>query len=193
MDRAETEARGQPPQRRTVLHPVAAVSMLVLAAVGVAIAACGYQLTRGGALPAGVDRVQIEPFLDRTAEGELGVLVATAVRDRFRAVDPALVAGLGDRAAARLQGIIEEVRVGAVPMGRGGGVVAGLYQLSIDASARIVTAGGALVQDLGRFSEGVEYPVESGVGASEESRRRALLRAARALGARIADAALTRF
>lgn len=161
--------------------------------LGVVVAGCGYQLTRGGALPPGVDRVQIEPFVDRTAEGDVGAMVATAVRDRVREVDPALVARLGDRGAARVEGTIEEVRVGTVPMGRAGMVVAGLYQLSVEATARIVTPGGALVQDLGRFSEGVEFPVENGLGAAEESRRRALLRAARALGARIADAALVRF
>ena len=158
-----------------------------------AATSCGYQLTRGGALPPGIERVQIEPFVDRTAEGEVGAMVASAVRDRVREVNPALVAGLGDRGAARIEGTIEEVRVGTVPMGRGGGVVAGLYQLSVEATARIATPNGALVQDLGRFAERVEYPVESGLGAAEESRRRALLRAARVLGARIADAALIRF
>jgi hypothetical protein len=170
------------------MRSTASALLLLVAATG-----CGYQLTRGGTLPPGVARVQIEPFLDRTAEGEVGTMVATALRDRMREVNPALVAGLGDREAARLEGTIEEVHVGTVPMGRGGGVVAGLYQLSIEATARIVSSNGALVQDLGRFAEGVEYPVENGVGAAEESRRRALLRASRALGARIADAALIRF
>ncbi len=165
----------------------------VLATLLATLPGCGYRLGSGTQLPEGIRCVQVRAFTDRTAEGELGVSVASGVRERMRALDPALVAGLGDDDAAVLSGTVRSVRLATVPMGRGGGVVAGLYKIRIEASAQLRSPSGRLVENLGRFNEATEYPVEQGVAASEESRRRALERAAHELGARIAEKLLIRF
>lgn len=175
-----------PLRTKRVALPGAALGAILLTA-------CGYHFARGGTLPEGVRTVQVLPFVDRTAEGDLGAQVAAAVRGRMREIDPALVAGLGDDGDARLIGSVERVNQSTVPMGRGGYVVPGLYQLSIEARARIESPSGRVLDELGSFTEGIEYPVEIGLDAAEESRRRALVRAARALGSRIAEAALYRF
>ncbi|MFH1807355.1 MAG: LPS assembly lipoprotein LptE [Pseudomonadota bacterium] len=159
----------------------------------VLISSCGYRFARGGTLPEGVQQVNVLPFVDRTAEGDLGAQVAASVRSRMREIDPRRVAGLGARGVARLVGSVERVNQSTVPMGRGGYVVPGLYQLSIEARARIESPTGRVLDDLGSFTEGIEYPVETGLATAEESRRRALVRASRALGSRIAEAALFRF
>ena len=156
------------------------------------LAGCaGYRFAAGADKPKGIDTLSIQPFTDKTAEGGLGARVSEALRDELRSQNPDLLAGLGQQAEARVIGQIERVNQATVPMGRGGGVVAGLYRAELLASARIVSSTGTLIRDLGRFKESAEFPVENGVQASESSRRRALLLASKAIGRRIAAAILS--
>lgn len=150
----------------------------------------GYRFAAGADAPEEIKTLSVGVFLDRTAEGGLGARVSEALRDKLRAQNPGLLAGLGQQAKARVIGRIERVSQATVPMGRGGGVVAGLYRAELLASAKIVSRNGALIRDLGKFKEAAEFPVESGIQASESSRRRALLLAAKALGRRIAASIL---
>ncbi len=161
--------------------------------LSVGLSACaGYRIAAGADKPAGINTLSVASFLNKTSEGGLGARVSESLRDALRAQNPGLLAGLGQKADARVVGLIEQVRQATVPMGRGGGVVAGLYRAELVASAKMVAADGALIRDLGKFKEAAEFPVESGIQASESSRRRALLLAAKAIGRRIAAAILAR-
>lgn len=170
------------------MRPALSLSLLLVALSS--LSCLGYRFGTGASLPKGVSAITVPAFVDATAEGGLGAEVAAATREHLRALDPRLVAGFGDAKAARIVGQIDRIGQATVPMGRGGGVVAGLYRVELYARARLLSPSGALIKDLGKFREAAEFPAESGVQASESSRRRALFRAAQGLGKRIAEAAV---
>ena len=172
MPRAMPEARRRGPARASAAPwPVRsgrrAVALALLAALAVA---CGYGLRPSGdPLRAGAERVFVPPLENRTADAEVGALVAAAVRRELARRG----AAAGPEAPARLEGEVLESSFGASS-------VSGTYRVTLRARVRLVVDGAVAAEHTVARGEDVlagQDPLES-----EGRRRLALRRTAEALG-----------
>ncbi|MBI5497378.1 MAG: hypothetical protein HY904_20355 [Deltaproteobacteria bacterium] len=155
----------------------AAVALVAALAAG-----CAYGFTYGGGAP-GEPRtraVRVEPLADLTAEG----WVASVVTDRLRA----RLGGPPDGAVLALTGEVGPVSMSNVPVARPGGVSAGLAVVKVRARVRLVDAAGRVVVDGVEREGSAELVVAQTVSETEDMRRLALERAARALADELAEA-----
>jgi len=139
-----------------------AAALVLLAAAG-----CGYSLAAGaGRLPPGAEQIFVPPLENRTADAEVGALVAAALRQELarRGVEG------GPAAEARIQGTV--LRAAFAPTTP----QIASYRLALEVQARLVIGGKVVAEQTVRREQ--DYLGEEDALASEGRRRLALRRAA---------------
>ncbi len=164
-------ATGGPEPARGATSRTAALGAALLALAG-----CGYSVAAGaGRMPAGAERVRVEPFENRTTDAEAGALVTAALRDEL-ARRGTLASG---EAPAVLEGAVE--RSAAAPSSP----AAATLRLTLVVAASLRAGGRVLAE--ARVQREEDYLGATDALETEGRRRVALRRAAREAARLIAE------
>ena len=141
---------------------------------GLALAACGYRFSGGGQFPAGVQRIFVTIFENRTSEIGVENALASAVTGEFTTrSNAAAVAGSRKDADAVLAGVITSVRITSIS--RVAETVSTEARVVITVSARLTTTAGKDVWSATGVAATATYPVVQDDKQVTESNKNAAL------------------
>jgi hypothetical protein len=160
----------------------------------VASCACGYRFSAaGGALPKGVQSVDVPILRNRTTEAGLEALLTEELRSALERSGHG-AASSGSSSDARLEGVIETV--GAIPLAlkaappsSGGNLVPynpGLYQVSVAVTVKLLR-GADLLAEIDHLTLSEPYLPADDLATNEANRRLALRRLAKAMARELVD------
>jgi outer membrane lipopolysaccharide assembly protein LptE/RlpB len=162
-----------------------AAAVLILAAAGVL--ACGYRFQGAGKLPAGIARIFVETFENRTTETALESLVTSAVVFEFTKRNKEAVAPSAEEADAVLKGVIRSISLQTVSTR--GKDAAGERRVTLHTDLRLIGKDGRVLWAAKDVAEYETYSVSDDKFSNERKQRAALAMAA----SRIAEKIYNRF
>lgn len=141
------------------------------------IAACGYRFTGGGELPAGVQRIYLTIFTNRTSELGVESVLAAQLTNQFLYFGPSGVL-VNDRSAADadLSGVIATVRIYTATLRTQ--LSSAERRVVITVAARLTATDGKVLWRADGLSAAQPYRVEADKSATEANRRAAIAIAA---------------
>ena len=169
-------SRRRPACRCTARFLLAPALLVLFAAV--VLTACGYRLSGSGKFPAGVQRIFITIFENKTSEIGVENVLADAVTAEFTTrANAAAVAGSRRNADAVLTGTITSVRISSIS--RITETVSDEARVVITVTAQLTSAGGKEIWEAGEVIATDTYRVfQSDKERSDANKNAALSRAA---------------
>ncbi|MFZ0242040.1 MAG: LPS assembly lipoprotein LptE [Desulfobacterales bacterium] len=137
------------------------------------IAACGYRFTGGGELPAGVQRIYMTIFTNRTSELGVESVLAAQLTNEFLYFGPRGVL-VNDRQAAdaELSGVISTVQIYTATLRTQ--LSSAERRVVITVAARLTATSGKDIWRVDALSAGQPYRVEADKSVTEANRRAAI-------------------
>lgn len=149
---------------------------MAAAALTFAVGCAAVQPARRLEVP-GPGRLYVAVFVDETEAGEIGVLLAQAIRVEVYRRDPALLALVFDEGSLALDGTVVSLEEEPASVGA--------MQVRIRAEAALVDWDGEVVADLGTVEATASYFLRRDRQRTEAGRRQAVEEAVRALAREI--------
>ena len=164
---------------------------IVMAAVA-AVSACGYRFSGGRELPAGVQRVHLVIFQNRTSESGVENDLAASLANSFTTLgNKDMLAGSREDADAELNGVINSIEISTVS--RRTETISAERRVVVTASARLISSDGRTLWRAESLSVSQAYRVAADSLETEADKRAAIRSAADLLADKIYNSLASNF
>jgi outer membrane lipopolysaccharide assembly protein LptE/RlpB len=150
----------------------------------VTLAGCGYQFSRGPALPGNARRIHISIFENRTSESGIENVLAAEIIEEFTIVHQADLASDRQSADTFLTGVVSSVQIFTIS--RIGESVSDERRIRITVRAELTDPKGRTLKQIGRITNSEAYSVDpDNPQVTEANKREAIAKVANKLSEQI--------